>query len=282
MSRLPRLFAFVSIALLGACEQSEDTAAPNGPPTTSIAEALPAVDPPLDRSALLLAVSRAASDFATGRDATARQRNLDGRLFEVGLRFGCSGETIPTRSWSFDETSRVLRVRVEHELTIDAPEIQGLGLDGFEAIEGFWIQRPWLLDAACPAVEPTRDSTDTTASTEEVDDRDEAAPAAEPATAAPSPRVGIAHFYTADDSRTLRRDSRAFQATRKLAAGIEPSRDGYNLVLSGRLSRMPDGRVIACAGRDPDRPPTCVVSVTFDRVALRQPDGELVAEWSSG
>ena len=279
MSRLPRLLAMTSIALLAACERSEDTAEPDGPPTTSIAEVLPAVDPPLDRSALLTAVARAASDFAIGRDATARQRNLDGRLFEVGLRFGCSGEAIPTRSWSFDEANRVLRVRVEHELTIDAPEIQELGLEGFEAIEGFWIQRPWLLEAACPAAEPTPVSTEVASSAEEVDD---AAPAEESERAPAPPRVGIAHFYTADDSRTLRRDSRAFQATRKLAAGVEPSREGYNLVLSGRLSRMPDGRVIACSGRDPNQPPTCVVSVTFDRVALRRPDGELVAEWSSG
>lgn len=276
-----RLLPLGAIVLLGACERVQDEGSPDATPTTSIAETLPAVDPPFDRKALLLAVAETASDFALGRDSSARHRELDGRLFEVALRFGCPGESVSTRTWNFDEANGVLRVRVEHELTIDTPEIGALNLEGFEAIEGFWVQRPWLLEAECPAIDPPPDPND-------VDDPsqdpapDDGSSAEEPAPAPASPRVGIAHFYTADDSRTLRRDSRAYQATRKLAAGVEPSRTGYDLVLSGRLSRMPDGQVIACAGRDTDRPPTCIVSVTFDRVALRQPSGELVAEWSSG
>lgn len=280
MSRLPLfLSAFACAALAAGCERVENSPPPSEPATEPVSEVLPAVDPPLDRSGLLLAVARTASDFTAGRDDSNRQRTLDGRRFEVGLRFGCPGVTDETRTWTFDAESGVLRVRVEPELTIDAAEISDLDLDEFEAIEGFWIQRPWLLETACPRAasspEPAEEdaaATDTDSEMPEID--------APPRPA--MPRVGIAHFYTANDSRTLRRDSRAYQATRKLAAGEQPSANGYDLVLSGRLSRMPDGRAITCAGTDPQLPPACVVSVTFDRVELRRPDGELVAEWSSG
>lgn len=272
--------------MLFACQGGNDTpAASDTPSSQSGVDVLPVAEPPLDRAELLLAVARAASDFAAGRDDTARQRALDGRLFEVALRFGCENPAEGTRTWTFDDSGRVLRVRVEPELTVDSPEIAPLDLGDFEAIEGFWIRRPWLLEAACPAA-PTPPEPSDAGSTPIDEDASETA-REEPAEGEqplppPIQRIGIAHFYTANDSRTLRREHRAYQATRKLAAGEEPSSDGYDLVLSGRLSRMPDGRIIVCAGRDPSRPPTCIVSVTFDRVALRRPDGALVAEWSSG
>lgn len=280
MSWSYRLCAVACIALLGACERVDETQEPDQSPSAPVSEVLPVVDPPLDRAELLLAMTRAASDFAAGRDDAARQRTLDGRLFEVPLRFGCTGTTDETRTWTFDEATGVLRLRVEPDLTIGAPAVRDLGFSEFEAIEGFWLQRPWLLDSACPASDPSPEATGEAAPSEAADDSDDSAP--EEQTTPAAPRFGIAHFYTADDSRTLRRDSRAYQATRKLAAGEAPSTEGYDLVLSGRMSRMPDGRVIACAGRNPDRPPTCVVSVTFDRVAIRRPGGEIVADWSSG
>src|SRR5690606_32843882 len=126
------------------------------PSSQSAVDVLPVAEPPLDRSELLLAVAQAASDFAAGHDDATRQRALDGRLFEVALRFGCSNDGDDARLWSFDAPTRVLRVRVAPELSADSPEVTRLELGDFEAIEGFWVRRPWLLEAACPAprVEP--------------------------------------------------------------------------------------------------------------------------------
>lgn len=277
------LLLFASVGLLAACQGADETPEASRTPSAQVAApALPVAEPPLDRSGLLLAVAQAASDFAAGRDDAARQRALDGRLFEVALRFGCSDTGDDTRLWSFDASTRVLRVRVEPELTASSPEVSAFELGDFEAIEGFWIRRPWLLEAACPAA-PARAGAPGAPSSPGSEEGGGAVPAAEEQRTAPAiPRIGIAHFYTEEDSRTLRREDRAYQATKKLATDEEPSENGYDLVLSGRLSRMPDGRTIACAGRDPARPPTCIVSVTFDRVSLRRADGELVAEWSSG
>ena len=199
----------------------------------------------------------------------------------AALFFPVSGSARELTEEEFHQSSVRARTALYHDPLLDAP----LDLGDFEAIEGFWIRRPWLLEAACPAAPARPEPSD--ASSPSIDE-DESVPALEEreegdqSLSPPIQRIGIAHFYTANDSRTLRREHRAYQATRKLAADEEPSSDGYDLVLSGRLSRMPDGRIIVCAGRNPSRPPTCIVSVTFDRVALRRPDGALVAEWSSG
>lgn len=268
------LVLLASLGLVGACQQGAkgpDTPEPSAPETEV---QLTAVDPPLDRQGLALAVARAASDFAAGREGLENQRALDGRRFELALKFGCPGEEGDTRQWSFDERERVLRIRVEPELTQQAEPVSGLGLDHFEAVEGFWIRRPWLLVAACPKepAEPEPAEEDATAPD---------AQAAPPEDRA-APRIGIAHFFTEQDSRALRREQRAYQATVKLPEGRDPSSTGYDLVLSGRLDALPDGRTIACSGGSANAPPSCIVSVTFDRITLRHPDGELLAEWSKG
>lgn len=183
-----------STLLLTGCERSQDAGKTPADEALAPSEILP-VDPPLDREGLLRAVGRAASDFASGLEDRDRQLQLDGRLFEVRLRFGCAGDAIETREWSFDEGQRVLRVRVEPELTSDSAALEALNLEGFEAVEGFWIRRPWLLEAACPAVREISPAADATAAPD---------PAAQPAADtetdpdadnnALSPRVGIAHF----------------------------------------------------------------------------------------
>ena len=95
------------------------------------------------------------------------------------------------------------------------------------------------------------------------------------------PRVGIAQFFTKADSRTGRRDQRAYETTKVLAEGERPSPEGYNFVLSGRLRALPEGRVINCRAPSFDRPPDCVVSAEFDRVWIERPNSKaVVAEWS--
>ena len=248
---------------------------------------LPVADPPLDRAAILLAVAQAASSAALNANDAEQQRRLDGKRFELRIRFGCpAGREAATGSRfsiAFDEAERTLRIRAAPDLALDDARIAPLAGEAIEAAEGFWLRRPWLLAAQCPLAAPTPDQPDATAPAE----TKLAAPAApapgDPAEARPgtAPNVGIAQFYTNTDARTGRRDRRAYETTQVLGEDERPSPEGYNLVLSGRLRPMPGGQVISCRVTSFDVPPDCVVSALFDRVWIERPDTKaILAEWS--
>ena len=265
--------------------------------------ALPVVDPPMDREALLLAVARAASSAGLGLDDSSTQRKLDGRRFEVRLRFGCKPDGTATDadgrfSVRFDEKDRTLRLRASPDLGLDDAPVEALGKTAegasgeakvIEAAEGFWIRRPWLLADGCPTTSPP----DQAAMEMRVD-------ASEPGQSQPltapegtsadsgSPskkaneRVGLAEFYTSTDSRTGRRDERAYEVTKVLGEGEQPSTQGYNLVLSGRLRAQPLGRVISCWIAAPGESPRCIVSAQLDSVLIERPDSkQILAKWGS-
>ena len=276
MGRIASLAAALCIALVGGCD-SQNAPAPTGKASESSAlPQLPVAEPPLDREALLLAVVQAASAAATGADRTEDARQLAGKQFELRLRFGCPGDPAgddESRSWSFDEERRVVRVEIKPEIVSDTPLVKELLGSGFEAAEGFWIRQPWLLQAAC--LRPD----DASPASEGETDREGSALSA---SNEPTPRVGLVQSFTAEDGRTHRRDNRPYQATKSLAEGEQPSAAGYDLVIRGRLQSLPDGRVIACAPSGP-RQPSCMVSARFEEVSLERADtGELLAEWPSG
>lgn len=244
---------------------------------------LPVAEPPMDRAGLLEAVARVASATALGRDATEEQRRLDGQRFEIRIRFGCpsgvrlQGGGAPPFNVRFDEDGRTLRLRAAPDLTLEDEAIADLAGEGFEAVEGFWIYRPWLLADGCPAV-PSGDPEPAQAS-------DGASTDAQPKVGqqlatVPRQRVGLAQFFTAADPRTRRRDQRAYEVTKVLEEDEQPSAEGYNLVLSGRLRRLPERRVINCRVVSPDVPAECVVSTEFDRVRIERPgSNSVLAEW---
>jgi hypothetical protein len=255
---------------------------------------LPIAEPPMNRSAVLQAVAKAASAAALGRDDATEQRSLDGDRFEVRIRFGCAvagGAAAPARgpfNVRFDEKERTLRLRATPDLDHSDANVAALGGEAVEAVEGFWMYRPWLLEAGCPATPVPRTSRDEAASasgkqaaeptsTKEADTQSQT-----PAPAAASQRVGIAQFYTETDSRVGRRDRRAYEATKVLPEDGQPSRSGYDLVLSGRLEPVAGGKIINCRVRAPNSPPECIVSAQFDRVRIETPGTkEIVAEWSN-
>lgn len=294
-ARVPLLAA---LALLAACQPE-----PQDPgniqnieePTLNL-PAVPRPQPPLDRAGLFAAVAQAASAKASGADDAEAQRLLDGRRFELRIRFGCKGPSSELREewlgWSFDRETSTLRVRARPTLSAEENLVLELGGDQFEAVEGFWIPRPWLLTPACPATaavsaEPARSAADKALA--------KTAPAPAPARAAAvpnepniepvprSPRIGIAQFYTETDSRTGRRDMRPYEAVKTLNDNQTIGSHGFNLVLSGRLKALPDKAVIACVAKGADSPPECIVSADFDRVWIERPDNrELIAEWGGG
>lgn len=243
------------------------------------APALPTVSEPLSRRELLLAAGEAASDFAAGVDDRERQRELDGRPFSFAIRL-CEGDAggASYRS-SFDEESRVLRLEVRPDINAGSPLLEQLSGSAIEAVEGFWIRRPWLLGPACPTLAPAALAAE----------RPEPGPAAGPSIEGtqrpaertpepPLPRVGIAEFHDQASDRSNRRGNRPYEITRRLPEGTRAG--PVDLLIQGRLRALPAGRAIVCTGGSADTPPTCIISVRIDSVSLRQPGGEVLAEWS--
>jgi hypothetical protein len=284
MQRRNYIAALASIWLLSACQQQQDEPIAKGSETERpTALVLPVPEAPLDRQALLMAATRAASASALGETDTEAQRTLDGQRFELSLRFGCKGTTSAgdddPRGWTFNEKRRVLSMRIDPGISGETPLIRSLGANTYEAVEGFWIRRPWLLSAACPISAPSAAEPPASA---ESDAASKTVSTAVPAAILPAPQIGIAQFFTATDARTHRRDARPYATSKVLEKNEEPSAVGYNIVISGRLRKLADGRVIACRSKSPSVPPSCIISAVFDSVAIEVPgSGAIIAKWSS-
>ena len=262
-----RLPALLSLALLGGCEARDDDNKAAPPPIADAVEkapsAVPLPAPALDRAALLEAVGKAASAYAAGVDDSAAQAALDGRRFAVKLRFGCQGPAeegsgAPLR-WRVKSDSS-LEITATPDLSLAAPELAGAVTQTVEAVEGFWIARPWLLSDACPAVR-----------------NDVNAPPA-----SPDHSVGIAQYSTTEGSRTERRSGRPYVSIAPLKPGEPLPQDGFVLLLEGRLQGWPGGPPIHCSTTAAGARPSCIASVRLDRVAVTRPgDGGVIDEWTS-
>jgi len=240
--------------------------------SNEVAEAEPAApfptaERPLDRSAVLTAAAKAGSAAALDEDDATEQRDLDGKMFEVRIRFGCAAGGPAAAAGSakpgpfnvrFSDADRTLRLRATPDLTASNLAVATIAGEAIEHVEGFWMRRPWLLASGCPANSGKASASE-----------------------ASGLRVGIAEFSTSADARTDRRDGRPYEATKVLKWGALPSRQGYDLVLSGRLRKLTNGRVVSCRVVGPDVPPECIVSAHFDRVRVQTPDGKsTLGDWS--
>jgi hypothetical protein len=279
--RISSCLTAASVALV-ACQPADQGSADNRNAVAEPVVNLPSVARPaasMDREALLLAVGRAASARAAGTEDNAAQRELDGQPFEFTIRFGCDGPAEDLRSdplgWAFEVDKSILRLRAMPTMTADDPIAARIAGPAVEAIEGFWVPRPWMLHAACPGpVAPALAAAEPRAGSDKADQEAEASPSA--------PKVGIAQFFTATDARTRRRDGRAYESVKTLEDGARVGSQGFSLVLSGRLRAVPGKRVIECVAADGDTPPDCIVSADIDEVRIEQPaDGSALARWST-
>ena len=273
------------VALLSCRPGERDESVNNAAdPVVSREPAKPLIEAPRDRGSLLIAMTRAASAAALGLNDTDAQRSLAGDRFEFRLRFGCprpAGEQAADGPFSvrFDEAERRLRLSATPTVSADDPPVAAVAGEQVEAVEGFWIDRPWILAAGC-AVEPAAPEPAEPDSAPADKESDNAVEADSEAAAPVLPRSAIVQFLTDNDPRTDRRGERPYAATKTLPVGEAPSRQGYDLVISGRLRALADGRVIACTVTSPDLPPTCLVSALFGRVRIEHPGtGEILAEW---
>ncbi len=241
---------------------------------------VPLPQPPLNREQLLLAVLRSASDFAAGIDDSRRQRELAEKSFEFRIRFGCEGPASDGADfgWSLNQNRRTLKVIATPTLSAKDAPVEALAGERFEGAEGFWIPQPWLLSPTCQ--KPQQATADETAEPAAANlAADDAAGLAEDTEAR---TVGIAQFFTATDPRTMRRSGRPYEATTRLDEGDAPA-GGFDLVLTGRLKPLPDGRVIACTRSPAGGQPICLISVEFEKVSIERADThEELAHWGSG
>ena len=296
MPRLSLVSLLAAAAAVTACQQQPQAQNNTADEPVLNLPSVPKPSPPIDRAALLAAVTEAASASAAGVEMPESVRSLDGRQFEVRIRFGCRGPATDLEErwlgWAFDAERKRIRVRAMPTISADDPLVEGIGGERIEAVEGFWVPRPWLLQPVCPAgaavqrapaeARPEEDAEEAQPqSTEAAPEGQAADSVGEPVPTAP--RVGIAQFFTVNDPRSRRRGSRAYQAAHTLEEGEALSSQGYNLVLSGRLRALPGAGAIHCSTRGADSPPECIVSAEFLKVWIEKPDSkEVIAEWGGG
>lgn len=238
-------------------------AAPDAPTPVTALPPVKTTPPPLSRTDLILeAEARAAA--SPGAPSGGRDTLVD-RRFSLRIPFGCEGPQIGSgraqAHYEVDAERRTLKLvarpvdLARHPLVTQSPEAKTI-----EALETFWVPRPWTRTDTCP---PRRDR---------------------PASATPTPpspqTLGLATISEVGASRLRRRAERPYELVRKVPDDEPlPLSASYSLVLEGRLAAFPTGGAIRCWSESSEHRPVCVYAVALDRVAFETPDGELLAEW---
>lgn len=258
-----------------APEEAPTTSGTSEPAATPTTPSIPVREPGLDRQGLLAAVAGAASAYAAGA-ARPETDPLVGQAFDVTLAFGCDGPApAPAEGagegagdglarWSWGPERETIRLGLTPGDWTGSALIAGAGSDEWEAVEGFWIARPWMSSQDCPSLR--------------------ADPLAS-GPVGPSPQtVGLAAVFEKGGSRLGRRNGRAYaHAVRAEGdAVLAPPQGGYRVRLQGRVVAFPDGRAIRCRAASPDQRPVCVAAIQLDRVAFQTATGEMLSEWRPG
>ena len=243
-------------------------AQPAAPPPAAAAPiaSAPAETMAINRAELIKEADAIASAYAADVQRPLRGKDpLAGRQFAVRIPFGCDGPQsrggAAQAFYEFDPDKRTVRLVARPATWTALPLVQGApGADRIEAVQGFWIPRPWSYSDACP---PQRD---------------------QPVPASPTPpaaqTLGLAQLFEAEGSRVALRGDRPYEQVLKLQQNEDlPTAQGYRLVLEGRFAAFPDGRAARCWSESSDHQPICLYAVHFDRIAFESADGKALAEW---
>lgn len=238
------------------------------PARPPLIEAPPAPPPPATRGDIIDRARIAADAFGRANPPAPGKDPLVKRTFRIRLPFGCSGpraEPGAAQAWyQIDAARRTVRLTARPAVWTSLPLVQGLeGGDEIEAVEGFWITRPWSRSETCA---PRGEQPATTS------------PAAGPV----AETLGLARIFSQDESRVVRRNGRPYELVRKLpdTADLTAPRS-YSLILEGRIVGFADGQATRCWSASADQRPVCLLAVEFDRVAFEDAAGEVLAEWDS-
>lgn len=252
-----RCIAALTAFGLAACARTPEKreAAPPAPePVESEAKPPVLAENSLDREGMILAALRAVTAVALGRDDADAQSELKGRKFELRMRFGCPSKANPARSIAYDDKEQVLRVKVASDLDDQPLPVSDLLFRNYEGAVGFVLGQPWLLSAGCPRPEFS-------------------------GMTGGQPTIVLAQLFTADESRAQRPGS-SYELTKPMKPEEVP-KEGLDLLVSGRLAELADGRTIHCGAKD--GAPACLVAGKIDRVAVVRPGtDEALGEWGQG
>jgi len=268
--------------LLGRGSAPSPPPAVASPAAVPVAKKMPVPEAPaariLSRSDLIGIANAAADATSSGVQLPEGVSAAEGSRFEIDLPFGCDGPVSEGSreafQWRYDAKSSSLRVSVTPAV-FDASEWMkepspGLenaipSADQEEAIEGFWLARPWSSQGTCESGSPS------------------VAPLGIDAVTLPGQTLGLAEVFSGEGSRTARRGGKPYESVRRIAESDLKIDQGLRVRLTGRIARFPDGSTVRCrqpAGKD--QRPVCLVAVSFDDVAIENPSTkELIATWPS-
>lgn len=227
---------------------------------------------PVGRAEILAAAAAAADQVAAGGSLPVSNRDLVNQTFELRLPFGCGpGDTAGWGTWDFDQKTRVLRISVRPEILTSDPLIAALATGlAYDAAEVFWIDRPWTRTEQCPEIVRDAAPSPTGEGPSEVS----------PSETAPMRTVAIVQYLAPDQPRSMRRGSRPYAYTGKVADTENIGAKGFHMRLKGRITGFGDRQPIRCRTIEPSQPPVCVLAVKLAQVGLEDAaSGASLAEW---
>lgn len=290
-SALRRRLAWLaaSIALLALAGLAIWLARPDEPaPAPTPPAPAPAPPPPapvtdaLTREDLVAAVESALQPPLSDDDGV-RPPAIQGRRFQIVLPVRCpealGAATGANLTYTYDTVQAAVTLTARPESWQGTPLLAAVAApDGFEAVEGFWINPLPLAAPVCArAPSPTVQEPAKAEPPEAPKGKKAEAKEAEAEEPPPPPRVALAMFFEPGGSRAAQRRDRPYRVTRKAPPPTGPA--PYNLVLSGRVPPFEEGPAIRCH-TPPGEAPACLIAVSFDNVAfVDAATGVVLAEW---
>lgn len=219
----------------------------------------------MSRAELLDFATAAADRAASATPLPPRFASLAGKRFDLSLPFGCDGPVpagMGALGWRYDADASALRIRVvpvSWAVTQWFPSRPA----GLSALEGFWVARPWSSRETCaaPAAAPP--------------------PGAEPVTLA-GQTLGLAQLISDDGPRHIARADEPYETVIRVKPEALQLGSGLRLRLQGRFENHPGGDSARCVQPGgPDQRPICLIAVSFDELAVINPETEeTLATWS--
>jgi hypothetical protein len=278
----------IAAVLIARPEETLEPARQPAPP------AIAAPSPPLARADLIDAAARAADAHARGVVVAPEDGELTGRRFTLRLPFGCTGPAADDGEalmrWSYDPAEETLRVSVAPKVWTNAEPVRTAATGiGYEAAEGFWIERPWLRSGDCPVMPQPAPAAEPAPGAAEGNQAMAAAGPDGVAEVAPAPQaqnsraretLALVELFKPGSRRAAQRSGKPYTVVAKLAPGEINLARGLRVVVTGRVVPFGAGAPIVCSGDGINERPLCLIGAEIDRVAITDASGQrILGEW---
>lgn len=221
----------------------------------------------LDRLELIAIAAAAADAAAAGVDQAGTLSATEGRRFELRLPFGCNGpsdeKSKEAMRWRYDPDTSALRLHVEPVSWTVADWWTDEGRSNNEALEGFWMMRPWTSSESCP---PRVDGI--------------AAVGVEPITF-PGQTLAIGQRLSGEQSLEGDRSVNVYRTVLRVPEEDLDTSAGFRLRITGRIASIRNDVVRCHQPLGPNQRPICLVGVNINEIAIENgASDETLATWS--